>query len=335
MQNLILSIESSCDDSSVALTAIDTYDLIFHQKLSQEAQHSAFGGVVPELASRLHAESLPLILEKTKPYLKALKAIAVTNEPGLNITLLEGVMMAKTLSYALNLPLIGVNHLKGHLYSLFLQREALFPLGVLLVSGGHTMLLEAQSFEKINIKAQSLDDSFGESFDKVAKMLALGYPGGAIVESFAKRGAARFELPIPLRSKKQFAFSFSGLKNAVRLEVEANVLDDDFRADLCASFQKSAIAHLMQKCKIFFEENAKNANAWKHFGVVGGASANLVLREELLKMCGFYGVELLLAPLEFCADNAAMIGRVAVESYKRKEFSAIDSLQTHSKINEI
>lgn len=332
MQNLILSIESSCDDSSIALTAIETYDLIFHQKLSQEGQHSAFGGVVPELASRLHAESLPLILEKTKPYLNALKAIAVTNQPGLNITLLEGVMMAKTLSYALNLPLIGVNHLKGHLYSLFLQKEALFPLGVLLVSGGHTMLLEAQSFEAITIQAQTLDDSFGESFDKVAKMLALGYPGGAIVESFAKRGIARFELPIPLRSKKQFAFSFSGLKNAVRLEVEANVLDDTFRADLCASFQKSAIAHLMQKCKIFFEQNAKNANAWKHFGVVGGASANLALRQKLSEMCDFYGVELLLAPLEFCADNAAMIGRLAVESYKRKEFSAIETLQTHSKM---
>ncbi|TLD84065.1 tRNA (adenosine(37)-N6)-threonylcarbamoyltransferase complex transferase subunit TsaD [Helicobacter sp. MIT 11-5569] len=335
--NLILSIESSCDDSSIALTAIDTYDLIFHQKISQETKHSAFGGVVPELASRLHAESLPLILEKTKPYLNSLKAIAVTSEPGLNVTLLEGVMMAKTLSYALNLPLIGVNHLKGHLYSLFLKQKEIFPLGVLLVSGGHTMLLEAQSFDKISIKTQSLDDSFGESFDKVAKMLSLGYPGGPIVESFAKKGNARFTLPIPLRSKKQFAFSFSGLKNAVRLEIEEEIqrnatLNEVFKEDLCKSFQESAIAHLMQKCKIFFEENARNSKRWKHFGVVGGASANLVLRERILEMCNFYGVELLLAPLEFCADNAAMIGRVAVESYKRKEFSAIDFLQTRPRI---
>ncbi|MBX7490869.1 tRNA (adenosine(37)-N6)-threonylcarbamoyltransferase complex transferase subunit TsaD [Helicobacter turcicus] len=334
MQNLILSIESSCDDSSIALTAINTYNLIFHQKISQEIQHSAFGGVVPELASRLHAESLPIILEKTKPYLNALKAIAVTNEPGLNVTLLEGVMMAKTLSYALNLPLIGVNHLKGHLYSLFLESEAVFPLGALLVSGGHTMLLEAENFKKINIRAQSLDDSFGESFDKVAKMLSLGYPGGPIVESYAKKGVARFELPVPLYNKKQLAFSFSGLKNAVRLEIEANIsLNDDFRADLCASFQKSAIAHLLQKCKIFFEENAKNPKGWRHFGVVGGASANLVLRESLQVMCNFYDVQLLLAPLEFCSDNAAMIGRVAVESYKHEEFSRIESLQTRPRIN--
>ncbi|WP_299548783.1 tRNA (adenosine(37)-N6)-threonylcarbamoyltransferase complex transferase subunit TsaD [uncultured Helicobacter sp.] len=334
MQNLILSIESSCDDSSIALTAIDTYDLIFHQKISQELEHSAFGGVVPELASRLHAESLPIILERTKPYLRDLGAIAVTNEPGLNVTLLEGVMMAKALSYALHLPLIGVNHLKGHLYSLFLQKEAKFPLGVLLVSGGHTMLLEAQSFEKINIKAQSLDDSFGESFDKVAKMLSLGYPGGPIVESFAKKGAITFKLPIPLRSKRQFAFSFSGLKNAVRLEIEkAEGLSDEFKENLCASFQESAVTHLTQKCKIFFEENAKNPKGWKSFGVVGGASANLALREKLLKMCSFYNVELLLAPLEFCSDNAAMIGRVAVESYKRKDFSQIKSLQTRPRID--
>lgn len=335
MQNLILSIESSCDDSSIALTAIDTYKLIFHKKISQDLEHSTFGGVVPELASRLHAESLPIILEKTKPYLSYLKAIAVTNEPGLNVTLLEGVMMAKTLSYALNLPLIGVNHLKGHLYSLFLESEAIFPLGVLLVSGGHTMLLEAESFEKISIKARSLDDSFGESFDKVAKMLFLGYPGGPIVESLAKKGISRFKLPVPLRSKRQFSFSFSGLKNAVRLEIEhaRDILNEGFKADLCASFQDCAIEHLIQKCKIFFEENTKNLKGWKHFGIVGGASANLTLREKLLEMCNFYGVELLLAPLEFCADNAAMIGRVAVESYKCKEFSEIDSLQTRPRIN--
>ncbi|WP_300900218.1 tRNA (adenosine(37)-N6)-threonylcarbamoyltransferase complex transferase subunit TsaD, partial [Helicobacter rodentium] len=202
---MILSIESSCDDSSIALTQIDSKQLIFHQKVSQEKNHSCFGGVVPELASRLHAETLPLILEKTKTYLKDVQAIAVTTEPGLNVTLLEGVMMAKTLAYALNVPLIGVNHLKGHLYSLFLESAAIFPLGVLLVSGGHTMLLEAKGFHDIRICAQSLDDSFGESFDKVAKMLNLGYPGGPIVESYAKKGLRDFfTLPIPLKSKKQF-----------------------------------------------------------------------------------------------------------------------------------
>ena len=269
MGGLILSIESSCDDSSIALTQIDSKQLIFHQKVSQEKNHSCFGGVVPELASRLHAETLPLILEKTKTYLKDVQAIAVTTEPGLNVTLLEGVMMAKTLAYALNVPLIGVNHLKGHLYSLFLESAAIFPLGVLLVSGGHTMLLEAKGFHDIRICAQSLDDSFGESFDKVAKMLNLGYPGGPIVESYAKKGLRDFfTLPIPLKSKKQFAFSFSGLKNAVRLQIESEkaengILSESFKENLCASFQESAITHIMQKCKIFFEKNAKSVTQWK------------------------------------------------------------------------
>lgn len=334
MGGLILSIESSCDDSSIALTQIDSKQLIFHQKVSQEKNHSCFGGVVPELASRLHAETLPLILEKTKTYLKDVQAIAVTTEPGLNVTLLEGVMMAKTLAYALNVPLIGVNHLKGHLYSLFLESAAIFPLGVLLVSGGHTMLLEAKGFHDICICAQSLDDSFGESFDKVAKMLNLGYPGGPIVESYAKKGLRDFfTLPIPLNNKKQFAFSFSGLKNAVRLQIESEkaengILSESFKENLCASFQESAITHIMQKCKIFFEKNAKSVTQWKHFGIVGGASANLALRNRILEMCNFYGAQLLLAPLEFCSDNAAMIGRVAVESYNNKEFSPLDTLQT-------
>ncbi len=334
MGGLILSIESSCDDSSIALTQIDSKQLIFHQKVSQEKNHSCFGGVVPELASRLHAETLPLILEKTKTYLKDVQAIAVTTEPGLNVTLLEGVMMAKTLAYALNVPLIGVNHLKGHLYSLFLESAAIFPLGVLLVSGGHTMLLEAKGFHDIRICAQSLDDSFGESFDKVAKMLNLGYPGGPIVESYAKKGLRDFfTLPIPLKNKKQFAFSFSGLKNAVRLQIESEkaengILSESFKENLCASFQESAITHIMQKCKIFFEKNATSVTQWKYFGIVGGASANLALRNRILEMCNFYGVQLLLAPLEFCSDNAAMIGRVAVESYHNKEFSSLDTLQT-------
>ena len=339
MGELILSIESSCDDSSLALTQIHSKQLIFHQKISQEREHSSFGGVVPELASRLHAETLNLILEKTKPYLDSIKAIAVTTEPGLNVTLMEGLMMAKTLAYALNLPLIGVNHLKGHLYSLFLESQAIFPLGVLLVSGGHTMLLEAKGFHDIRICAQSLDDSFGESFDKVAKMLNLGYPGGPIVESYAKNGESRLELPIPLNSKKQFAFSFSGLKNAVRLQIESEkakngILSESFKSDLCCSFQTSAITHIMQKCKIFFENNAKSVTQWKHFGIVGGASANLALRNCILELCNFYGVELLLAPLEFCSDNAAMIGRVAVESYLCKEFSPLDTLQTKPRITE-
>ena len=167
-------------------------------------------------------------------------------------------------------------------------------------------------------------------------MLGLGYPGGPIVESYAKRGNAEsFGFSFPLKSKKQFAFSFSGLKNAVRLEIEkGNKQDEKFVADICASFQKTAIQHLCQKCKIFFEQNARDSRGWKHFGIIGGASANLSLREKIQKMCDEFGISLLLAPLEYCSDNAAMIGRVGLESYLRGEFSPLE-IQTKPKIQSI
>ncbi len=333
---MILSIESSCDDSSIAITQIRDKKILFHQKISQEREHSSYGGVVPEIASRLHAEILPQILEHTKPYFSNLKAIAVTTEPGLNVTLIEGLIMAKTLSFALQIPLIGVNHLKGHLYSLFLERDCIFPLGALLVSGGHTMLLEAHGFDHIKIITQSIDDSFGESFDKVSKMLGLGYPGGPIVESWAKKGDDRaFDLPLPLKSRKDFAFSFSGLKNAVRLAIQKQEMQDEaFIGDICASFQRVAIEHLLKKTQIFLEQNSKSANSWRYFGIIGGASANLALRNAIEAMCESYGITLLLAPLKYCSDNAAMIGRVALESYLRGEFSDF-TLQTKPRVSSL
>ncbi|MEZ7934501.1 MAG: tRNA (adenosine(37)-N6)-threonylcarbamoyltransferase complex transferase subunit TsaD, partial [Sulfurospirillum sp.] len=217
---MILSIESSCDDSSIAITRIDDKKLLFHKKISQDEEHAKYGGVVPELAARLHAVTLPKILEETKSYFSELKAIAVTNEPGLSVTLVEGVSMAKALSVSLGLPLLGINHLKGHICSLFIEEETRFPMDVLLVSGGHTQLLHVKSLEEIQLLATTMDDSFGESFDKVGKMLGLPYPAGAIIENYAKRGdAKRFDFTIPLQgtSSSMLAFSYSGLKNQVRL----------------------------------------------------------------------------------------------------------------------
>lgn len=185
---MILSIESSCDDSSIALTSLDDCKILFHKKISQELDHSKYGGVVPELAARLHAKALPQILALVKPYLPKVKAIAVTTEPGLSVTLVEGLVMAKALCIALKVPLLPINHLHGHIYSLFLEKESHFPLGVLLVSGGHTQLLHVKTHESMQVLATTMDDSFGESFDKVSKMLGLGYPGGPVVESRAKRG---------------------------------------------------------------------------------------------------------------------------------------------------
>ena len=255
---MILSIESSCDDSSIAITRIDDKKLLFHKKISQDEEHAKYGGVVPELAARLHAVTLPKILEETKSYFSELKAIAVTNEPGLSVTLVEGVSMAKALSVSLGLPLLGINHLKGHICSLFIEEETRFPMDVLLVSGGHTQLLHVKTLEEIQLLATTMDDSFGESFDKVGKMLGLPYPAGAIIENYAKRGdAKRFDFTIPLQgtSSSILAFSYSGLKNQVRLCIESHEnLDEQTLCDICASFQRVAVAHLMQKIKKAYKE---------------------------------------------------------------------------------
>jgi len=234
---MILSIESSCDDSSIAITEIATKKLLYHKKISQEEEHSRYGGVVPELASRLHAVALPKILKETKPYFDKLKAVAVTNQPGLGVTLLEGIAMAKTLATLNDIPLIPVHHLKGHIYSLFIEKESLFPLLVLIISGGHTQIIRVESFEHMEILATSMDDSVGESFDKTAKMMGLGYPGGPLIEQLALQGNEdRFDLPVPLRNSPLIAFSLSGLKNAVRLVVDrlgvASEMTEQDKADL-------------------------------------------------------------------------------------------------------
>ena len=310
---MILSIESSCDDSSIAITQIDTKKLIYHKKISQELEHSAYGGVVPELAARLHAQALPKILEETKEFFPKLKAIAVTTHPGLSVTLMEGIIMAKALSISLDLPLIEVDHLKGHIYSLFIEKPTQLPCTILLVSGGHTQLIEANSLDNMKLIASTMDDSFGESFDKVAKMLHLGYPGGPIVQEYAKKGdKLKYNFPIPLRQSSKIEFSYSGLKNAVRLaiikEEENNNLNEQTICDICASFQKTAVDHIYMKLKKYFKSNPPSS-----FAIVGGASANLYLRNSMEQLCSKYNAPVLLSELKYCSDNAAMIGRIAIE----------------------
>lgn len=318
---MILSIESSCDDSAIAITEIATKKLIFHKKISQELEHSVYGGVVPELAARLHAEALPKILEECKPYFSGLKAVAVTTTPGLSVTLVEGVIMAKAISIALNIPIIGVNHLVGHIYSLFIEKETHFPLTVLLVSGGHTQVMEVKSLEEIKTVAKSMDDSFGESFDKVAKMMKLGYPGGPVIEKLAKDGdRKRYNFTVPLHQSPLIAFSYSGLKNSVRLAVES--ADESDYGDIAASFEHIAVAHIIQKLKKYFKDVPPQT-----FAIVGGASANLYLRSRIEELLKPYKANLLLSELKYCSDNAAMIGRVALEMYNRDMFSSIDELE--------
>lgn len=331
---MILSIESSCDDSSIAITKIDTLELVYHKKISQELEHSIYGGVVPELAARLHAEALPKILEECKEYFPSLKAIAVTNAPGLSVTLTEGVAMAKALSISLNLPLIAVNHLKGHIYSLFIEKEAVLPITVLLVSGGHTQIIEANSLNDMRVLATTIDDSFGESFDKVSKMLGLGYPGGPVVQEKSLKGdSLKFKLPVPLSQSPNIEFSYSGLKNAVRLKIqEASVttLEEQDICDISASFQKTAVDHLLQKIKKLFKQKVP-----KNFAIVGGASANLYLRKEIEELCFKHKIDLYLSDLKYCSDNAAMIGRVAVEQYKKNDFIDIKDIDIKTRVKEL
>ena len=327
MNELILSIESSCDDSSIALTEVNTYKLIKHLKLSQEKEHQIYGGVVPELASRLHAIALPKLLEKIKPYFSQIKAVAVTTHPGLSVSLHEGVIMAKTIAAFLNIPIIKVNHLKGHIYSLFIEKEAKLPLLALLVSGGHTQIIEVQNPNEMKILATTLDDSVGEAFDKVAKMLHLGYPGGPIIEKLALEGNEnRFNFPVPLQKSPQIAFSLSGLKNAVRLEIEAlSKLSLQDKKDIAASFQKAILSHLLQKSKKIFQ-----SNSIKHFAIVGGVSANAYIKEGFKNLCREFNKEFLEVDLAYTSDNAAMIGRYAIEMYKQKNFNTFNEIQVKS-----
>ena len=327
------------------------FSLIHYEKISQEEEHAKYGGVVPELAARLHTAALPAVILRAKEHFSALKAIAVTNEPGLSVSLLPGIVAAKALSTALNLPLISVNHLVGHIYSLFLSEPIKLPLGVLLVSGGHTMILDISESGVISVLGATSDDSFGESFDKSAKMLGLGYPGGPQIQNLALKGDDRaYDFSLPLKGTKRLEYSFSGLKNQVRLAClelensripsensripseipsensripsENSRIPSQQKANIAASFERVACLHIIDRLKLAF-----SSQKWARFGVVGGASANLRLRSMLESLCASYDCELLFAPLEYCSDNAAMIARAAVAKYHNKDFC--ENLEMH------
>jgi N6-L-threonylcarbamoyladenine synthase len=241
---------------------------------------------------------------------------------------MEGVIMAKALALSLDLPLLGIHHLKGHVYSLFIEQEAKLPITVLLISGGHTQIMEVKSFDEMKVVAASSDDSFGESFDKVAKMMGLGYPGGPIIENLAKEGdAKRFDFPVPLAKSPRMEFSYSGLNNAVRLAVESLEVDGTIghqdQCDIAASFQKAATAHLLQKTKKYLKSHAQKGGT---FAIVGGASANLYVRSAFKELCKSFGMHTIFAPLQYCSDNAAMIGRAAIVPYEQEAFVSVTDL---------
>ncbi len=317
MNVLILGIETSCDETGIAL-----YDggrgLLGHALHTQAQLHADYGGVVPELASRDHVRRLrPLargLLRKTGCRLDELSAVAYTEGPGLAGALLVGAATAHGLARALGIPALGVHHLEAHLLSPLLSKPAPdFPFVALLVSGGHTQLMRVAGVGDYELLGETLDDEAGEAFDKTAKLLGLGYPGGPALARFAERGKpGRFTLPRPMISSGDLDLSFSGLKTAVLTVVKERALDDTARADLAAEIEAAIVDVLTAKALAAVERTGLN-----QLVVAGGVGANLSLRARLNAGGAKRGVRVYYPELEFCTDNGAMIAFTAALRLQR------------------
>ncbi len=325
----ILGIESSCDETAAAVVT-PRGEILSDIIASQIAQHAPYGGVVPELAARAHLKAiLPVVQAALEPVggLSGIDGVAVTQGPGLVGALLVGTQFGRSLAWARQLPLVGVNHLEGHLRAVQLERETPveYPYIALLASGGHTGIYEvrAQGTEDeeggdaIEPIGQTRDDAAGEAFDKVAKLLGLGYPGGPVVDRLAQQGDPRaVELPLPMPSLKTLDFSFSGLKTAIarRIQKHGPPSSESELADLCASFQR-AVAHVLVRKSI---EACRRADV-RRLVLAGGVAANSGLRSRAAEMCEKAGVRLYVPKLRACTDNAAMIAYVGALRFERGE----------------
>ncbi|MCD6548987.1 MAG: tRNA (adenosine(37)-N6)-threonylcarbamoyltransferase complex transferase subunit TsaD [Thermodesulfobacterium sp.] len=311
---MLLAIETSCDETGVAFFS-EEGKLIKHLLYSQVAIHSPFGGIVPEIASRKQLEILmPLIkrlLKEVEVSIKELRCVCATFGPGLIGSLLVGVSLAKALSFALKIPLIAVDHLQAHLFSIFLEKEIEFPYIGLLVSGGHTALFLVNSWENYELLGHTRDDAAGEAFDKVAKLLNLSYPGGPVISKLAEKGNRKAIIfPRPLLEENNFDFSFSGLKTAVFNYIRTNL---NFKTeDVCASFEEAV-------CEVLIEKTFKAAEKFKipRIIVAGGVASNKRLRELFYEKTKTKGFEIYFPSPEFCTDNAAMVGIVGYYKWKK------------------
>jgi len=304
---IVLAIESSCDDTGAALTE-DGNRILSNCLSSQDEVHKHYGGVVPELASRRHLESIvPVIrgaLEQADVSLDQVQGVAVTRGPGLVGSLLVGIMAAKAIAHAKDLPLVGVNHLMGHLLAIFLEQEVPFPFIGMVASGGHTALYLAEGFTAFHLLGKTRDDAAGEAFDKVAKYLGLGYPGGMVIEQLACRGdPGAIPFPRAYIAKDSLDFSFSGIKTAVVNQCRSHPPSDDGIADIAASFQEAVVDVLVDKI-IWAAQRYKVDRAV----VAGGVASNNRLRERLTKAGQGPGIQAYFPSPFLCRDNAAMIG---------------------------
>ncbi len=317
---ITLSVETSCDETALAI-----YDsqrgVIGDVLLSQAKVHSPFGGVVPELSAREHTRNLlPLfdrLLKETSFQIDDIDFVSVTLTPGLILSLVVGVSFAKSIAYNFDKPLVPVHHLEGHIYSVFLERSVDYPFIALIVSGGHTDLFLVEDFGRYRFLGGTLDDAAGESYDKVAKMLGLEYPGGPVIDRLAREGNPIFDLPRPLLDSEDLNFSFSGLKTAVmnliRKERNTSV------KDIAASFQEAVVDILVRKTM-----RAVDMTGIKRVVVVGGVSANSRLREVFRDKAAEKGLELYIPNPRLSTDNALMIAYAGVERFKRGISAPLD-----------
>ncbi len=322
----ILSIETSCDETAAAITQ-DGKKVLSSVLYSQIKDHEVFGGVVPEVASRKHIELISnitdLAIKQAKLSLNNIDCVAATSFPGLIGSLLVGVNFAKSLAYALNKPLIPVNHIHGHIASNYIDNANLKPPFLCLVaSGGHTQIIEVLNYTNFNILATTRDDAVGEVFDKVARVLELGYPGGVKIENRAQNGNnTAYRLPYP--KIEGHDFSFSGLKTAVinlvnKIKQKAELTDSETN-NIAASFQKTAVQILVDKFFVIAQESG-----YRNLALAGGVSANKLLREELQKTATSKGYRLHFPNFKWCGDNAAMIGVQAYHEYLINNFAKLN-----------
>lgn len=313
----IMAIESSCDETSVAVVK-NGREIISNVISSQIDMHKKFGGVVPEVASRMHLEVINNIvreaLEEAKLSMDDIDAIAVTKGPGLVGALLVGISEAKALSYACKKPLVGVNHMKGHICATFITHKELEPPFIcLLVSGGHTYLVYVKDYNNMEVIGKTIDDACGEAYDKVARCLGMNYPGGPEVERLAKLGNDKsIDFPRVMLDKNSYNFSFSGLKTAVLnyLNSKKQKNEEISKEDVCASFQRAVFDVLIFKTEKLMKEKKLDTLV-----VSGGVSANNTLREEINKMCEKNGFKSYFPDKILCTDNAAMIASSGYYEY--------------------
>ena len=319
-QTLILGVESSCDETAAAVLS-DTQGLLSNVVASQDDAHRPYGGVVPEIAARAHMGIIDSVIDRAVADAGVdysdISAVAATSGPGLIGGVITGLMAAKGLASALGVPLIAVNHLEGHAVSARLTEDCPYPYLLLLVSGGHSQLLDVRGLGDYRRLGSTIDDAAGEAFDKTAKVMGLGFPGGPQVERWAAQGDPEaVPLPRPLLDRDSCDFSFAGLKTAVARAFEASDRSDAAKADLSASFQRALADCLADRTARAMRTFAENHDGPHRFVVAGGVAANQELRSRLSETAQAHGFTALYPPLKFCGDNAAMIAQAGLERFE-------------------